>query len=563
LSQKSPFLLRERNPDVLTSIANLSNDEVFTPPSFANQMLDTVAKAWSESNNGANIWSDKNVKFLDPFTKSGVFLREIVRRLSEGLEKEIPDLQERINHIVSKQVFGMAITQLTALTTRRSVYCSKRANGKHSIATIFNDEEGSIWFKRTEHTWTGGAQKVITVDETGKEIEKKLGGKCKHCGASQSEYERDKSLESHAYALIHTENPKQLIKEVFGEEMQFDVIIGNPPYQLDDGGYGTSAAPIYNLFVEQAKKLEPRFLSMVVPARWFTGGKGLEDFRQGMLSDDSLRVIEDFPDSSSVFPGVQIKGGVCYFLWAKDTHGPCAVRANGPGFDESPVARPLLESGAGVFIRYNKSLPILKKVVATELHSMGSAKNDLAADSVVLPSDMQLKNIVSTSKPFGLRTFFQGSPKQKANDLKVYQNGGVGYTPDKEISIGRVLIPKWKVFIPAAGSGSDVFPHAILGRPFVGEPGSICTETYMALGPLNTKHEAENLVSYINTRFFRFLVLLHKSTQHATKSVYTFVPRQTLDQKWSDEDLYKKYKISSEEVAFIESMIKPRDQENE
>ncbi len=558
MSQKSPFLLRERNPDVLTSIATLSNDEVFTPPSFANQMLDTVAKAWSDSNNGANIWSDKNVKFLDPFTKSGVFLREIVRRLSEGLEKEIPDLQERINHIVSKQVFGMAITQLTALTTRRSVYCSKRANGKHSIATIFNDEEGSIWFKRTEHTWTGGAQKVITVDETGKEIEKKLGGKCKHCGASQSEYERDKSLESHAYALIHTENPKQLIKEVFGEEMQFDVIIGNPPYQLDDGGYGTSAAPIYNRFVEQAKLLEPRLLSLVIPARWFAGGKGLDNFRKSMLNDQRLRVLEDFPNSSDVFPGaVQIKGGVCYFLWDRDDMGLCAVTRNLSGMRGHTVSRSLLEPGADVFIRFNEAVPIVRKVM-----SRFASKKPVSGSNVEfrLPAEHKFSKLVSSSKPFGLRTFFQGGKQETKDALKVYQNGGIGFVDRGSVVKNVESIDEWKVFIPRAGSGSDSFPHSILGKSFVGEPGSISTETYIMIGPFKTQEECFNVISYINTRFFRFLVLLHKPSQDASRSVYEFVPIEDFTQKWSDEKLFSKYQLTTDEIKFIESLVRPIDE---
>lgn len=554
MSQKSPFLLRERNPDVLTSIANLSNDEVFTPPTFANQMLDTVAKSWANSNDGANIWADKNVRFLDPFTKSGVFLREIVRRLSEGLEKEIPDLQDRVNHIVSKQVFGMAITQLTALTTRRSVYCSKRANGKHSIATIFNDEEGSIWFKRTEHTWIGGAQKVITVDEKGQEIEKKLGGKCKHCGASQSEYERDKTLESHAYALIHTEDPKQLIKEVFGEEMQFDVIIGNPPYQLSTAGHGVQARPLYNQFVEQAKKLEPRLLCMVIPARWYSGGMGLDAFRAAMLGDNRLRVIQDYADSNTVFPGTQIKGGVCFFLWDREKPGLAEVTNHLDGSTPVTISRPLLEAGADVFIRYNQAVSTIKKVMAFE------NPNAAGAVSLELPISKSFSHLVSSIGAFGLDSTFKGSPTKAPSSLKVYRNGGIGYIPRKEVTKETHVIDKWKVFIPRAGSGSDSFPHSILGKPFVGEPQSISSWTYMYIGPFNSKEEAENVISYIRTKLFRFLVLLHKPSQDATKAVYTFVPTQDFTKKWSDEELYKKYGISAAEQKFIDSMIRPMEE---
>lgn len=249
-----PFTLRGRNPDVLTCIANLSNDEVFTPPEFANRMLDTLAEAWATSHNGADIWADSSVRFLDPCTKSGVFLREITSRLTKGLADEIPNLEDRVDHILTKQVFGIGITYLTSLLARRSVYCSKHAKGPHSIAKGFTRDVGNIWFERIEHTW---------VNE-----------KCAYCGASQKALDRGEGLETHAYAFIHTDDIKARVAELFGGDMQFDVIIGNPPYQLSDGGYGTSAAPIYQLFVEKALSLEPRYAAFVTPSRWMAGGQG-------------------------------------------------------------------------------------------------------------------------------------------------------------------------------------------------------------------------------------------------------------------------------------------------
>jgi site-specific DNA-methyltransferase (adenine-specific) len=269
MSMQAGFALRGRNPDVLTCIANLSNDEVFTPPEFANRMLDALTEAWAANRGGANLWSDKRVKFLDPCTKSGVFLREITSRLIKGLAKEMPNLEERVDHILTKQVFGIGITHLTSLLARRSLYCTKHGNGDHSVARSFTTESGNIWFERTEHTWADG--------------------KCKYCGASQNTFARGEELETHAYAFIHTDKIKSRIAELFGGNMQFDVIIGNPPYQLDDSGYGTSAAPIYNKFVDQAKKLNPRLLTMIIPARWFAGGKGLDEFRGSMLTDNRLR----------------------------------------------------------------------------------------------------------------------------------------------------------------------------------------------------------------------------------------------------------------------------------
>jgi site-specific DNA-methyltransferase (adenine-specific) len=536
MSQAS-FTLQGHNPDVLTCIANLSNDEVFTPPEFANQMLDSLEQSWAASNGGESIWANKEVTFLDPCTKSGVFLREIVKRLNDGLTKEIPDLTERINHILTKQVFGIGITELTSLLARRSVYCSKHANGIHSIARTFTNNDGNIWFERTEHTW--------------------INGKCKFCGASKSEYGRSEELETHAYKFIHSIDFRKNISELFGEHMHFDVIIGNPPYQLSDGGFGTSAVPIYQNFVEQAKKLEPRFLTMVVPARWFSGGRGLDKFRESMLNDNRLRKIDDFPDSNDVFPGTQIKGGICFFLWDRDHQGLVQVTTHSQGLGVSSAERPLLEPGVEVFIRYNPGVGIVQKI-SRDMH------NPLLTDKKrTATPNKAFSLLVSPQRPFGLRTFYKGKKTRGAKDLILFENGGSAYVPRSEIAVGTELIDSWKVFIPAAGSGSDSFPHSILGRPFVGSPGSVCTETYLCLGPLNSEKEAENLRALLSTRFLRFLVLLHKPTQHVSRSAFSFVPMITLTTKWTDEKLYEKYGITEDEIAFIESMIRPMELDSE
>jgi site-specific DNA-methyltransferase (adenine-specific) len=528
---QAPLALRGRNPDVLTCIANLSNDEVFTPPEFANQMLDNLAEAWAEAHGGASVWADKTVTFLDPFTKSGVFLRDITKRLVAGLADQIPDLTERVDHILTKQVYGIAITELTSLLARRSVYCSKYAHGKHSIAKSFVTEDGNIWFERTEHAWDSG--------------------RCKFCGAAQSQLERGTELESHAYAFIHTHNITARIGELFGDDMQFDVIIGNPPYQLDTDGFGTQARPIYQKFVEQAKKLNPRLLTMIIPARWFSGGMGLEEFRESMLADDRMRSIDDYLTASDVFPGVGLKGGVCYFLWDRDNPGPCRVSTHFKDWPVSTSTRPLLEDGADVFIRFNEGLSILRKVVATETGS---------TTSLALPDAKRFMNLVSSIGAFGLDSTFRGEEIQTADDLKVYRNGGVGYVPRSTITKERAVFDKWKVFIGRAAPGTgnkDTYPHKIISTPFIGEPGSISSWTYMYIGPLDSKSEAESLVSYLSCRLTRFLILLHKPSQDTTRRVYTFVPTQQWDRTWTDEDLYAKYGISDDEIAFIESMVRP------
>jgi Eco57I restriction-modification methylase len=526
------FSLRGRNPDVLTCIANLSNDEVFTPPEFANRMLDTLAAGWAAGNDGADIWADSSVRFLDPCTKSGVFLRQIATRLIAGLEAEIPDLQTRVDHILTKQLFGIGITRLTSLLARRSLYCSKHAGGEHSVAKSFDDDDGNIWFERTEHEWDKG--------------------RCKFCGAARQAFDRGEGLETHAYALIHAENIKARIAELFGDDMQFDVIIGNPPYQLADDGFGTSAAPIYQHFVAQAKALEPRYLSMVIPARWFAGGKGLDDFRESMLNDDRLRSIEDYLSASDVFPGVGLKGGICAFLWDRDNRGRCSVTTHFTGEEPSTSSRELLEGGVDVFIRFNEGLSILKKVVAVET---GQKK------SLILPENKRFDRLVSSRKPFGLETTFKGKVRKGAkDDLLIYQNGGTGYVARKSITAGMGYIDKWKIYTGRAAPGTgnkDTYPHRIISTPFLGEPETISSETYLCIGPFDKRTEAESALSYLCCRLTRLLILLHKPSQDTTRKVYKFVPTQDWSKRWTDDELYKKYDLTEGEIAFIEGIVRP------
>jgi site-specific DNA-methyltransferase (adenine-specific) len=462
-----------------------------------------------------------------------VFLREITSRLNKGLADEMPNLEERVNHILTKQVFGIGITHLTSLLARRSVYCSKYANGSHSIAKGFDSEAGNIWFERTEHTWTNG--------------------KCTFCGASQAALDRGEALETHAYAFIHTDNIKTRIAELFGGNMQFDVIIGNPPYQLDDGGFGKSAAPIYQLFVEQAKKLEPRYLSLVIPARWFAGGKGLDEFREAMLADNRLRSIDDYLSAADVFPGVGLKGGVCYFLWERDNPGLCRVTTRFKDWPVSTATRRLLEQGADVFIRFNEGLSILKKVVSVET---GQTK------TLLLPENKRFDRLVSSRKPFALETTFKGKATKRAGDVLIYQNGGIGYVARNSVPSGTELIDKWKIYVGRAAPGTgnrDTYPHRILSTPFIGEPGSICSETYLCIGPLDSKIEAESVLSYLTCRLTRLLILLHKPSQDTTRKVYTFVPTQDWTKQWTDADLYAKYGLTVSEIAFIEKIVRPMD----
>jgi adenine-specific DNA methylase len=530
-----------RNPDVLNSIANLSNDEVFTPPEFANKMLDTLEKAWAESNNGENIWSNPDLKFLDPFTKSGVFLREIASRLIEGLESEIPDLQDRVDHILTKQVFGIATTHLTSLMARRSLYCSKKANGKHSVTKKFKDESGNIWFKPLPHTWGKGTVRELTMDESGKEVEPFVDGKCKYCGASKRDFDREDGLELHAYGLIHTDDPKKWIGEVFGSEMQFDVIIGNPPYQLADGGFGSSARPIYDSFVSKAKLLDPKFLVMVIPSRWFTGGKGLDSFRSEMVNDQRIKVLEDFFDAADVFPGIDLSGGVCYFLWDTSYQGPCDV-TNNVGGKRTTQTRFLRTSDSDKFVRFNEAVSVLDKVLAKKLPSFAAG--------------------VSAGAPFGLATNHPVRFEPGGDSLPVFAYPKNGFVKRKEVTKGQELINAWKVMVASAYGERGPFPYLVLGKPFLSPPGSISTATYVLVFSSEDRLKAENVASYVRTKFFRFLVLMNKNTQHANRGVYELVPSLDFSIPWTDERLFDFFELTDAEVAFIDEMIRPMEVPN-
>ncbi len=488
------------NPDVLSCLANLSSDEVFTPPKLANEILDLLPK---------DIWKDKNATFLDPVCKSGVFLREITKRLLKGLQDEIPDIQKRTDHIFSKQLFGIGITELTSLLSRRSLYCSKNANGKYSIASSFSNNQGGVFFEKTDHDWENG--------------------RCSFCGASQSEYEREKGLESHAYQFIHNKIPNII------NNMKFDVIIGNPPYQLNTGSNSAQATPLYDKFVQQAKKLNPRYLTMIIPGRWYAGGMGLDNFRAEMLGDKHIRKLFDYPNAGDCFSGIELRGGVCYFLWDRDNPGTCEY-TNVSNNTKSTMVRDL--SDYSTFIRWNMALQIINKIKKEKEDS--------------------LSEIISVVSPFGLATSLRGKSQKTKNSLTLHSSGGTGYVAESEIKTGISLINSYKVLFSRPISGNlEVPPFKVIALLKVLKPREICTHTYLVAGNYDKEVTAINLKSYLATKFVRFLLVQGISGMDISRDKFGFVPMQDFSESWTDEKLYKKYKLTKEEKKFIESMIRP------
>lgn len=499
------------NPDVLSCIANLSSDEVFTPPEVANAMLDMLPQ---------ELFTDPKTTFLDPAVKSGVFLREIAKRLLKGLESVIPDLQERIDHIFQKQLFGIAMTEITSLLGRRSLYCSKYPNSIFSV-TKFATVEGNVRYKNVQHRWANG--------------------KCVFCGASESEYggKKREGMESHAYELIHTTRPE----EIFG--MKFDVIIGNPPYQLNDSGHGMSAKPLYHLFVEQAKKLCPRYLTMIIPARWYAGGKGLDSFRTCMLNDNHIRKLVDFESSDEVFHGVDIAGGICYFLWDRDNEGLCEIVNY---YDGKPVSQYRQLNEYETFIRHGKAVSIIHKVEDfCQKHHL-----------------QRLDKRISARKPFGLPTNY--SPKAEGIPCHFIQRIGLRFANPNDVHDSNQYIHKWKLLIPPAPiAGQTDFSKPIGfyygGNTRIAEPGSCCTESWLVAGAFDTEEETCSFRTYLFTKSVRFLLLQTVVSQHVTKKNFCFIPDMIRYQgNYTDSMLRELWGITEDEWKYIDSRITTVDE---
>ncbi len=496
--------LQGNQPDILEVIANLSNDAVFTPPRVVNAVLDLLP---------AEVWTDPTLRWLDPASKTGVFPREITKRLMVGLADEIPDEGERLRHILTEMVFAIATEEITGMISRRSLYCSKDATSPYSVVQ-FADPAGNVWQKRVKHSW---------------DIE----GKCTECKGTREQLLQP-GRDNKAYGFIHADGRMQIDKEM---DMKFDVIVGNPPYQMDADG-GNRTMPIYNVFIDEAKKLAPRYISMIIPSRWMAGGLGLNEFRNEMLTDKRIRKIVDFSKMESLFPGVDFEGGVCYFLWDRDNPGSCDVTYTQDDVTVGPLSRELDQYD--IFVRDARALEILNKVVAKH--------------------EKSIIEILAADKEFGMTSNWTNFRKTaRKDDIALFYNDKgkrlTGWMARKDVPKSGHLIDYWKVLIPQAYGERGAIPAQVLGPTQIAAPPSTCTQTYLFLY-VESEDAAKSAQAYTKTRFFRFLISLRKITQHATRSTYTWVPQQTWDHTWTDAELYENYGITTDEQAYIEEMIR-------
>jgi site-specific DNA-methyltransferase (adenine-specific) len=507
---------RTHIPDILDVIAQLSSDEVPTPPVLAKALLDLLPE---------EVWSNPDYRWLNPASKSGAILREAARRLMNGLSDSEPDPHARAEHILTKMLFGCSITHLTGEMTRRSVYVSRDATSEHT-AIRFETAEGNLPFIPADHDYP--------TDREGRAKRP-----CRVCGAPPG-LERGGSRENYAYAFIHGAYPTEEMKD-----MKFDVIVGNPPYQVGTEGHGATASTIYHHFVDNAVALNPKYLAMIIPSRWFTGGKGLDGFRGRMIADRRLRTIVDNPKVFDCFPGVKIRGGVDYFLWDRDHDGDCEFSTRIDGTIFSTLTRDLRE-GDGVLVRDNRAMSVISKVTA---------------------GTRRVEEMCTVTKPFGLtmRSNYPGSvPEPFDGAVPLIYASHVGYSRSDQIQRNHQWIDRWKVLLPMASSGDTAqdsegrLIDVVLGEPIALAPGSACTQTYFVTGMFDTREETENYANYLATKFVRFLVLQRKSTQHVTPDRFRFVPVLDMTRHWTDPDLYEHFKLTDDEIAHIEASIKPR-----
>lgn len=488
--------------------------EVFTAEREVNAMCDLVKHETEKIES----------RFLEPACGDGNFLAVILeRKLKTVTEKYKNNACDWKKYSLSAlgSIYGVDILHDNIFACRERLF------------NIWNEEYKNIFKKECDGETADFARTVLNLNIicgnilTMDSVSGQDGKENKPLSFSEWSFsEGDKSIKHKEYAM------SDLVDVC---KMKFDVIIGNPPYQLNDGGNGASAKPIYHHFVEQAKKLNPKYLSMIIPARWYAGGKGLDFFRKTMINDHRISELHDFVRASDCFSGVEIKGGICYFLWERDYDGMCRVVTHKGDKIISEMKRYMAEKDSDTFIRYNDAVKILRKI-----KSYG---------------EPTFNGLVSPRKPFAFSTDFSDytHTKTKDNTVFIYARKDSGYISEKRIEKNKEWINRWKVFIPEAIGAGNMAADVV--KPIVGKPNTVCTETYVVAGPVDTECEALNISGYISTKFFHFLLGLKKITQHTTSKTYSFIPVQDFTTVWTDEKLYRKYGLTDDEINFIESSV--------
>lgn len=507
---------------MLDAIAQIDNEKVITTSSTVRKIVDLVSP---------EIWRNPNARILDPMTKGGEYLKECALRLWDGLKGTIPDKNERRRMILHECLYGMATEEICAQISRRTVYCAEDATN-HRCIERFERREGNIIFQQCKHTY----DKI---------------GKCTACGCR-----KNKENDQYAYPFLHMDPPFRIERN---EKMEFDLIIGNPPYQLMDGGHGPSASPLYHKFWQRAVDINPREIVMVIPARWYTGGRGLDDFREAMLRDKHIEELHDFLDSGECFPDNKIAGGVCFIKWKRNHQGDCLITQHHQSREYPEQKRRPLDSGFGIFIRKEMDVNMARKIV----------------ERITETGEGTLDQVVSAARPFGLRTYYKGKKKGKyallcRNSISNWNNPNSStrrYVDLKDITSGKGLIDKWKIAISAASGAGKQYDktgrRSILSVVETLKPEEICTETYLTIGPYKNKKETELMKKYLDTKFVRYLIGVKTHTQHFKQATFSLVPNIGHKKEWTDEMLYNRYDLSEAERKEIEQSIKPRAQQND
>jgi hypothetical protein len=485
--------------DIFELIPNQKTNQIFTPKKVVQMMVNQLEE------HDPSLFTRTDSTFIDLYMKSGMYITEIVKKLFNNTRKHYKNDDDCLKHILESQVYGLAPTPILQGITQSYIFGFDAENNISRQHFMQHD--------------------IIPEAQQGKAKEK--------------------------------------LQELFNlkKDMKFDAVVGNPPYQESDGGAQASAKPIYNYFVESAKDINTRMINLIMPTRWYAGGKGLDDFRQQMLNDKHIVEIHDFLNPNIIFPSTNIRGGVCFILWDNDYNNEkdlVKVVTYGDSFsDRKELKRKLKLDGEDIFIRNIESLEIIKIIKSQKEFT-------------------SFENHISSRRPFDIDAFIVkdlDKYKQNKNGLKnpvlCYGKGKqTGFLEREEITKNIEWIDKYKVFTPRANNiGTELNDDNL--NTFIGTPNTICTESYIVIGVnLNLdEHSAKNLSQYLTTKFARFLHSLGKASQDATSKTYKFIPLQEFTAKsdidWSksiseiDQQLYKKYGLSEDKISFIESMIKP------